>query len=735
MDKKNYSSEEEIDIGKYWLVLKRRGFPATLVFSSVIALSALYASVQVPQYSAGGQLLFRDDRASAITGLETNENIGEISAIVPQGNPLDTQAQIIKSLPIIEATIKALNLKNTDGEPADPLEIAEALRVKPVMGTDVLEVSFSSTDPKLAAVVVNQVMKEYLANNINTNRAEATAARQFILQQLPATERAVREAEERLRQFKEANGVVSLPDEAAAAVSNLSTLEKAITDARAELAEADARSGQLRRQVGADPESSVAISSLNQSAGVQEALTQLQAVQAELASQRARYRDGHPEIAVLVRQEARLKALLQQRVRQVSGGDAQVSEGDLQIGDLRQSLISDYVQAEIQRIGVVRRVSELSQAQADYEARSRVLPSLEKTQRELDRRLIAAQTTYETLLKRLQEVQVTENQTIGNARVISAATVPKDAASPRKAILLAAGVVAGLLLGVAVAFLLDLTDRSVKTLREARELFGYTLLGVIPTIGRSENTALLRSDPALNPPRVIPRDFSGSPVQEAYQMLQANLKFLVSDRELKSIVVTSSVQKEGKSEVAASLAASMAQVNRRILLVDANMRYPAQHHAWDLNNTNGLSNLIVGQVSIEQAVQPVTPNLHILTAGVVPPNPLALLDSARMASLMQLLSEQYDFVVFDTPALAGTADAAVLGKLTNGVLLVVRPGIVDSASGRAAKEFLAQSGQQVLGLVVNSVNIKSEPDSYFYYTKAEQIAAKSNTPVPTQNSI
>jgi len=435
----------------------------------------------------------------------------------------------------------------------------------------------------------------------------------------------------------------------------------------------------------------------------------------------------------LKRQETQLETLLQQRVGQVVGSDVQVSEGDLQIGELRQSLISDYVQAEIQRIGVARRVNQLAQAQASYQARSRVLPSLEKSERELDRRLTAAQTTYETLLKRLQEVQVTENQTIGNARVISAATVPESPVSPQKPLILAAGILVGGLLGAATAFLLDLTDRSVKTLREARELFGYTLLGVIPTIGRSEKSAL-RSDPALNPPRVIPRDFPSAPVQYAYQMLQANLKFLVSDKELKAIVVTSSVPKEGKSEVAASLAASIAQANRRVLLVDANLRQPAQHHAWDLPNTSGLSNLIVGQVAIEEAVQSVTPNLSVLAAGVLPPNPLGLLDSARMASLVEMLSEQYDFVIFDTPALAGTADAAVLGKLTDGILLVVRPGVVDSANGKAAKEFLIQSGQQVLGLVVNSINTKSEPDSYFYYTQADRTSPKPNSPLRSSNS-
>ncbi len=128
---------------------------------------------------------------------------------------------------------------------------------------------------------------------------------------------------------------------------------------------------------------------------------------------------------------------------------------------------------------------------------------------------------------------------------------------------------------------------------------------------------------------------------------------------------------------------------------------------------------MVDQVDLNAALQEVMPNLHVIPSGVIPPNPVALLDSKRMAALVSVFTEEYDFVIFDTPPLAGKADAAVLGQLTDGILLVVRPGVVDSASANAAKEFLKQSGQQVLGMVINGVNVKREPDSYFYYTREQ----------------
>jgi capsular exopolysaccharide synthesis family protein len=202
-------------------------------------------------------------------------------------------------------------------------------------------------------------------------------------------------------------------------------------------------------------------------------------------------------------------------------------------------------------------------------------------------------------------------------------------------------------------------------------------------------------------------------------MLQANLKFLSSDKQLKAIVVTSSVPKEGKSEVSANLAAVMAQVGRRVLLVDADMRHPSQHHLWELTNSVGLSNVIVGEAEFKTAVCEVMPRLDVLTAGVIPPNPVALLDSKRMASLIETFLKSYDCVLIDTPPLAGIADAPILGKMVDGILLVVRPGVVDSASAKAAKDFITRSGQNVLGLVANGVIIKNEPDSYFYYTKEQ----------------
>jgi capsular exopolysaccharide synthesis family protein len=196
---------------------------------------------------------------------------------------------------------------------------------------------------------------------------------------------------------------------------------------------------------------------------------------------------------------------------------------------------------------------------------------------------------------------------------------------------------------------------------------------------------------------------------------------------VKTIAISSAVAREGKSEVTANLAASIAQAGKRVLLIDADMRNPSQHHLWGLVNTIGLSNVVVDQDELAQAIRPINSHLSVLTAGVMPPNPLAIIDSEAMTAFLDRVSRDYDYVLFDTPPLAGTADASVLGKMADGVLVVVRPGVTDSASATAAKSVLARSESNVLGLVANGVNTRFEPDGYFYYTSPRESAERSDS--------
>ncbi|MEQ8970055.1 MAG: polysaccharide biosynthesis tyrosine autokinase [Coleofasciculus sp. C1-SOL-03] len=706
---------EEIDFEKYWLVLKRRWLWVAGVFGVMVTLALFSISRQVPVYKAQGTLLIKEDRSDLLTGLNTK--VGEIESIYKDNNPLSTQAQIIKSRPIAEKVIEELDLKNEEGEPFKPKVITGGLKVEPVPETDILQISYQSKDPKLASAVVNKVLDVYIANDVLTNRAKTQAASAFIREQLPKVEANVAQADLALRRFKEEHRVVDLTQEAIRTVELTAQLDNQIAGIQAQLAKVTARSQALRNQLNMSAEEAVAINSLNQSPAVQQVLSQLQTIQEELVLERRRFLDTDPTIVRLQEKEAALNGLLQERITEIIGTQQQVSTGDLQLGGLRQNLIANLVESEVERLGLANQLTVLKSTQYTYKQRSNNLPKLEQIQRELERRVMAAQSTYELLLQKLQETRVAENQNVGNARIISTAAVPESPNASKKKLILAGGGVAGLMLGVALAFMIDLIDQSVKTVKEAKQLFGYTLLGVIPTVDKSRKRWLPFKEAAPTEAKLVVQDKPHSPITQAYQMLRANLKFLSSDQPIKAIVVTSSVPQEGKTKVCGNLATAMAQVGQRVLLVDADMRYPSQHQFWDLTNSVGLSNVLVGEIPVQMAVETVMPGLDVLTAGVIPPNPVAILDSKRMAALMEQFSQEYDAVIVDTPPLAGIADAPILGSMADGILLVVRPGVVDAGNAKAAKEFLARSGQQVLGFVANQVMVKNEPDSYFYYTR------------------
>ncbi len=218
-------------------------------------------------------------------------------------------------------------------------------------------------------------------------------------------------------------------------------------------------------------------------------------------------------------------------------------------------------------------------------------------------------------------------------------------------------------------------------------------------------------------PKIVVQDRAYSSIATAYQMLVANLKFLCFAQGFKTLAVTSTQRQEGTSTVCANLAWTLAQSGRRVLLVDGNLHHPAQHEIWGLPNQVGLSNVILGDAELKSAIAEVSPNLKVLTSGVLPSNPMALLDSQQISALIQQFSHTYDLVIIDTPSLKVAADALILGQKADGIFLVVRPGIVDSQNAAFAKQLLDKSGQHVLGLVVNGVIPQNEPQSYYYFAQ------------------
>ena len=704
--------ELEIDFQKYGLAMRRHWLLAIAVCGLVTAAAALLSTTKDPKYEAEAKLLFKSsDPVTTLVGLEAGEN--DLAALNSQSNPLDTQVEIFQSNPIAEQVISQLALRNTDGTPLEAEALLADMDVRAIPGTDVLEISYQSPDPVLAKNVVDTAMDVFIQADRQVGKEAAIAAQNFVATQLPLSEAKVSQIESELRQFKEANNIVNLAEESQNTVRTLSTITDAIAQLRSELADKEAQFARLQQQLQLNPQQAYAVGLISESPSIQATVQSLQDLQSQLAIALTRYREGHPQIVSIRSQESALLSLLQNRLALTLGtSQLALPPGDLQAGELEQSLLFSFIQLDTERAGLQQQINELATARTAQESRASLLPSLERQHRELERRLAAAQTTYETLLSSQQQAQVLANQEVSNASIISPANLPEEAISPPLMLYLLAGGIIGALLGTAIAFLADSLETSVKTVAEGQALYDYPLLGVIPNWRR--RTARKQD---LEIPRIVLQSRHKLPLIEAYQSLQANLKFSYFDGSLKVITLTSAVGGEGKSEISANLALTLSQLGHSVLLIDADMRSPVQHHIWDIPNLAGLSNLIAKQVPLKQAIVQKELNLHLLPAGSIPPNPLAVIESKRMARTLEICKQTYEYIIIDAPPLLGLADTLTLGRMSDGILLAMRPGIVEANNIKAVRQILNQSpfSQRVLGLVANGINHRDETEQYFYH--------------------
>lgn len=713
-----YENSSPTQLQHYLLIVKRRWLPTSSVFGLVCTVSAVGLSFKKPTYIAEGKLKFdRANAASSITDL--GKEIGMLP-LTDKNNPVLAEVEVIRSQPLIQRTIDQLGLR----QPAGVLSSSEFLRrfsVKTIKETSVVTLSYQDPDPTQAAQVVNLLMRSYLEHNVQAHRAQAIAVRKFIEQQLPNAEATVKQAESSLREFKQANQVIALAEESTSAVETLTDLQRQIASAQTQLKEVEAQANAYQNQLGMSAQRASESVSLSQSPGVQGVLAEIQQLEAQLSSQRASLQPSHPKILDLENRLANLRLLLQQRSRQTIGSLDSQAHQNLQMGSLQQDITKTIIELNSKRAGLARQLASLTQIEAAYQKRASAFPNLEKEQRELERQLQASQTTYSQLLQKMGEVRIAENQNMGNAEIIATAQVPNQPVS-NTALVLAVGLL-GLLAAAGTAYGLEIRDQTITTIEQAKQVFGFTLLGVIPDASRF--AALSSSQPGRPGDNVILEQAPSSAIGAAYRILQTNLKFS-SSQALQVIVVSSSVPGEGKTTVAANLAAAIAQSGKRVLLIDADLHCPAQHELWQISNEVGLSHLLVEERPFGKAAKCVTPNLDVLTAGVKPPNTLALLDSRRMTTLVEGCAINYDAVILDTPPLSLATDALILGKLANGILMVIRPRFVDVGSANFAKGLLEQSGQTVLGQVLNGVVMKNEPHSHYYFS--DSLDSRENHP-------
>ena len=573
----NLHLEEYIDFNKYWQVLKRRWIPATATFAGILGISLIAALTSEKVFEAEAQLQIKPDRSGDVIGIKGVE--GEEKSRILDKDPLETEAKILQSRPIVEKLIKELELKNKKGKTLTYKSVANNLQVEPVLGTELLKVSYADPDPDVAVAFVDRAVKIYRDDYASFSRREVEKGQTFLETELPKAEDKVRMAEEELRQFKNRNRIPDIDGITTSTIDSLSGVEGQVDRVEAELQDVDAQFNRLGIQLGMTWQEASAVSSLSQSASVQRVLRQLQDVKVVLTQKGNFLSDNAPQIVSLKEEQADLTALLEQEIASTLGGN----QGNLaskinilSLGELKQAQLAQYAELGLRKEGLEQKLASLRRTFTAYQRRSDNLPQLQQQQRELQRKVDATQKTYNALLARGQELGVLGGRESDKVRVVSPAALAEDPINPDGKVIVAAGAMMGALFGMALAFLLDLKDNTIKNTQEVEDMFAYPVHGIVPNLSLSpqNNQLQLPGTKTANLPEQVVTDISMLPLKEAFQNIQVNMKLFDGESQKKVIAITSSVPQEGKSSVSANLAVARAQCGQRILLVDADMRRP-----------------------------------------------------------------------------------------------------------------------------------------------------------------
>lgn len=695
-------TERDLNVGNYFLKLKRRWLPALSVFAITVATTIFLSTFLEKTYKSEGKILFRKNAPNSL--LDLGERANEFDSILNTQTPLSTEKLRMTSEPVLQRTIDRLKLENADGEPLTLKELKQKLSVEIVGGTDVISIVYKDPDPIISSKVVNTLMDVYIEEHIRSNKSATASADSFITNTIPKIEDKLQGLESRLQSFYEKNQVVDLQEEKKILVAEIGTLNRQLSTVGAELQGKKAQTASLQNQLGLDLKQAIAANQLGNTPQVQSILEQLGATETELSQERQRFNDNHPTIASLKEKKQALNSQLRNLISQYVG--ANISEGLLQSGANKDNQLEKFINFKIEELSLQTELSSLYQYQQVYLDRAKQIPRLEKQEQSLLREVDSARSTYNTLLDNKSELDVLINQQTGNAEVIESGRVPEDGSTGRIP-LLVLGVLMGLFLANLTAILLEMQDRTIKTIPEIKQRFAYQVLGIVPldTLQSSQSGIVVQREP-------------DSFASEIYRMIQTNLKFLAVKRQPKVILMTSSVPGEGKSTVAANLAAAMAQLGRKVLLIDGDLRKASQHQLWQLNNKAGIKDIITHKTPLAKVVSRPMKQLDLLTSGTIAPNPLALLDSPEMSELVAAARKEYELVIIDAPPLAVTADVLTLSKLADGIVFVSRPGIVENESAQLAQETIANANltSKVLGMVINGVKPK-EFDRYSYHAK------------------
>ncbi len=699
-------------------VFKHRRLAGT-AFVLVVTAMMVQTYSTIPVFEAWSRVQIQDERTTQVGTLNASD-----PAFWQESGPYyQTQYSILQSRGLGRRVVRRLDLQNSplfNGSappPRDPLSLARQARaaasrwirglitkpapaeaappardesaqeaalisaflgglsIRPEPNSRLVRIVYAHSDPNFAALAANMLADEYTQQNIDLRLQNTEKTLKWLGEELKRQEQQLAASEGALTEYRERNNALSLEDRQNIVVSRLNQLNEKATTSRNERLSKEAIYNQLRT---ADPSNDTIdnFPIVGANSAVVEAKNALGTLSGQKASYAGRYGPEHPKMIEVTDQiENAKRRLIAERTKVV------------------ESVKNDYNAALTEERSFSSQLEDQKGTSMDLDRKSGDYKLLQR-KADSDRQV------YQTLLSQQKELAVVANSRANNVQVLDRADVPSVPISPNPRRDWITAVLAGLTIAFGLAFGMEYVDDSVKTPEDITKRLRLPLLGLVPAV-RGERVPVLTE--------TVPHDFG-----EAFRSLRTSLVFTSGAQSTRIIAVTSSQPLEGKTTTACNLALALAFGGSRVLLIDADLRRPGLHKTIGLQNGTGLSHLLVGQARVRDAVQRTSePNLVVITAGRIPPNPSELLSSERMNSfLANLATGPFDWVIVDTPPVLAVTDAVIIAPKVSGVVFVVGSEMTRRVHAERALETLQSGRPRSIGVVLNRVDF--DRNKYYY---------------------
>ncbi|HSY33890.1 MAG TPA: polysaccharide biosynthesis tyrosine autokinase [Verrucomicrobiae bacterium] len=747
------------DLLEYWRVIQKR-YPTVLVALLVVFMIGLFATFRgKPVYEARALIEIQKENPDVPTLQELFQIEGVSDAYI------ETQNRILKSENLARRVITQLGLEKLPEftrrsgswqiarekpapEPVQagfgmslaedktvPEEVLknfeERLTVEPVKRSRLIEVTFESNDPNTAAQVVNTLTSAYIDANLEARWQAAQKASDWLSQQLLGMKAKLEKSEDELQKYGRGNGLLFLETEKGTSenivVQRLRELQQELTKAQADRYAKESLYKLLEERNYAE------LPGVFDNKLIQELTARLADLQREQSRLSANFNPNYPRVKELQSQIDESKAMLEAERARAAGGIA-----------------NDY-KAAVSHEEMLQKAFTEQERQANDIAGKSVQYNILKREADTNKQL------YVGLLEKLKETGVSSSLKATNIRVVDPAYPPKKFARPRILLDLSITLIVGMCLGIAAAFLQEHLDNTLKSSEDIERFLQIPALGAVPAMelsanprrlhGFQNNAAVLeagkgdgtnghngsngnnrsKNGTRLAPPwnRIEVQDGGGHPhgaLAEAFHGLRTSVLLSTAKRPPATLLVTSAQQGEGKTTVAANLAASLAQLGDSVLLIDADLRRPSLQKFFQVSRSTGLVNYLTGDSDWRSLVWQAAPiGVSVLFCGPVPPNPADLLSSEYMRSLIREASKEYKFVVLDSPPLLNLSDSRILATLVDGVILVVGGGTTPRELVQRAYLSAVDAGSHVIGATINFADVRND----YYYSGYHQEAEES----------